>query len=559
MSNIRVIDYYQFAKRINYTAFENPWYHATVDYALRKYLTSEQFDTVVNGYRRSTWSEEYLLRDFEKLNTNTHNVLKDEHYWKAIDEMNKRFRPTKTLFPVHYADLREYPWRLATNIGAPYNIQPVWINQVKAKYKLGLTTDMNMTKHNLYNEFFNVNRFLYHRIKTGHTTDNFGNDLKHWNTAFARLHLVKDTDPDKVRLVFGAPTLLLQAEMAFVWPIEVSLLNKGDDSPMLWRFETITGGWYRLRNWFATKHPRLLTYFTFDWSSFDRLARHDVISDIHTCWKTWFNFEHYWPTQKYPISTPDPLHMRNLWNWMNDAILHTPLLLPDGRLIRFSHSGIFSGYLQTQLLDSCYNMVMILTILSRMGFDITKVVLKVQGDDSLGGILNYIPPPCYESFINMFKFYADIYFGAIVNMKKSELHPTLEDVEVLKYRNTGGIPYRPELELLAMLKHPERSQSISNLMARVVGIAYAACGRSHLVYTICEDIYLHLKKKNIVPNVYGLPGGISYLQRDIEGIPFVDVTRFPSFFETMMRLTSTSRTLVSSKLWNTDHFIGIPI
>lgn len=205
----------------------------------------------------------------------------------------------------------------------------------------------------------------------------------------------------------------------------------------------------------------------------------------------------YHPTFDYPDSptdTYDAQRTEYLWNWMTDAITSTPLMLPDGTLIQFLHSGIYSGYFQTQLLDSIYNLVMIFTILSRLGFDLDKVIIKVQGDDSIFMLLC-----CFiliaNWFLTMFKHYALYYFGAVLSDKKSEIRDSLERAEVLKYRNHNGIPYRDPIALLAQLRHPERSDKLQALMARAIGIAYANCGSDPRVYQICEDIYLYLANK----------------------------------------------------------------
>lgn len=579
MQNLRTINNYPFAKQIATKDYYNPTYLRIVRKAFRKFLTSEEIDHVINGFRRSTWSQEAFDKNLERIDVPEHHVIKDEHYYKALDVMDRHFRPKELLKPVHYADLRLYPWRLSTNVGAPYNISTKWIDHVKSKYALGLTTDAKMSKHNMYNEFFVNNRYLYHRIKDGYTTDDYGNDLKYWNTAFARLHLVGKDDPDKVRLVFGAPSLLLQAEMAFIWPIQISLLNRGSESPMLWGFETITGGWNRLRTWFATKHPTLATFFTFDWSEFDQRARHTVIQDIHKKWRSWFDFEHgYYPTEYYPETTPEPERLENLWNWMCNAVLKTPLLLPNGDLVEFQHSGIFSGFLQTQLLDSCYNTVVVLTILSRMGYDIEKVALKIQGDDSIGGLLEIVPEFYFPTFISLFKEYAKLYFGSKLNEKKSELLRTLENAEVLKYRNRGGLPHRPELDLLAMLYYPERSQALPNLMARSIGIAYANCGVHHRVYLICEDIFNYLQSIGITPSPKGLPGVLQFEDMFYTGptpddttgfnplppkaeapsIIGLDLTTFPSYFDTMRLLINDKRTLLTDHHWLSTFFLETP-
>jgi len=560
-------------------ATTNPAYAETVDHALRRYLLPEEFNIVVNGYRRSEWNEDALQKDIEALDSPYFEVKKDEHYYKAIQHVKDLFSPKDQLQPVHFADLRHYPWQLSSNIGAPFATSKVWQSYVSDKYSR-LTNaptrdlfyeahhtrlepemiDRRMTKRNLYNEMFSINRTNIHLIKDGHTTTRSGHDLRYWNTAFARQHLVEGEDPDKVRLVFGAPSTLLMAELMFIWPLQVSLLARGSESPMLWGYETLTGGWSRLYSWASKVMPNYHSVITLDWSRFDKDARHTVIRDIHAMiMRPMFTFEHgYHPTIYYP-ETPDtnPKRLENLWNWMTDAILSIPLMLPNGNLLRFNHSGIYSGYFQTQILDSIYNSVMIFTILSRMGFDITKFCIKVQGDDSL-----MISPYNYTllspSFLQYFSMYAEEYFGSTLNSKKSEILPSLEGAEVLKYRNRGTMPMRDELQLLAMLRHPERTASLPSLMARAIGVAYANCGTHPRVYRICEDIYNYLAAGGFTPDPFGLPGGLRFRQNYIPSYVSIDTTRFPSYFETVRDLQNPERIILTNKHWPTDHFIGIP-
>jgi hypothetical protein len=422
-----------------------------------------------------------------------------------------------------------------------------------------------MTKHNLYTEAFFITRKNIHYIKEGKTLNDFNEDLKYWNTAFARQHLVPANDPDKVRLVYGAPFTLLCAELMFIWTLQVHLLTmQGPQAFMLWGFETILGGWYRLRNFFSRYAPRHQAVVTLDWSMFDKLARHSVIRDIHThVLRPCYDFSAgYHPTYQYrshpqgSTKPGDPTieeKLENLWNWMTNTVLDIPLLLPDGRKIQFTHSGIFSGYFQTQILDSLYNMVMIFTILSRMGFDLNKVIIKVQGDDSIFMLLC-----CYlliaQSFLSLFQFYAKHYFGSKVSEKKSEIRNSLEDAEVLRYRNKGGIPYRDELQLLAQLRHPERRTDPDAVMARCIGIAYAACGQLPRTYKICEDIYRFLQKAyDAKPS----RSELDFMFRHLDEQARPKATDFPSFFNTIEHLMDGPRP-IENYHWPEKIFIGFP-
>jgi hypothetical protein len=558
----------------------NPAYVDIVDHALRRFLSAEDFHQVTQGYRRSPWNAEALNHDIDRLNSTEHSVLKDEHYWKAIEHTRKLFSPKEKLLPVHFADLRHYPWQLSTSIGAPFATSKTWNEYVNQKFDTDFKKpyyrdlfaeahqtsldpemiDRRMSKRNLYNEMFFINRKHIHLIKDGKKTNTSGHDLRYWHTAFARQHLVKSTDPDKVRLVFGAPSTLLMAELMFIWPLQASLLDRGEESPMLWGFETTTGGWSRLYAWANKALPRYESVVTLDWHSFDKDARHTVIKDIHShVMRPLFDFTHgYHPTHDYPnTEETDPQRLENLWHWMTDSILTTPLMLPNGDLLRFNHSGIYSGYFQTQILDSMYNSVMIFTILSRMGFDLDKIAIKIQGDDSIILFLVLYATIVF-TFLQFFQHYASIYFGSTVSANKSEIRPSLEGAEVLKYRNHGTMPVREELQLLAMLRHPERTSSLNSLMARTIGIAYANCGNSTRVYQICEDIYKYLETGGFTPDASGLPGALRFRQNYVPGYDLIDISHFPTYFETVRNLQNPTRYLLTEKHWPQRHFLGIP-
>lgn len=559
-----------------------------IDFALHKFLTNSEANTIINDYHMSAWNEDALNHDINQLDSTEHTVPKDEHYWKAINKIATMIKPKKLLQPVHFADLRHYHWKLSTNVGAPFNSSKHWQDYVKAKFEHQqkgtpfdspiqrdlfteahksseplIINDTRMTKHNLYNEIFYITRKHIHIIKNGGTHNDNGQNLQFWNTAFARQYAVHNDKPDKIRLVFGAPFCLLTSELMFIWPLQVHLmLMQGSESFMLWTFETILGGWYRLRNWFYTYALRHQLVATLDWRGFDKDARHTVLKDIHSCiLRPCFDFESgYHPTHDYPRTslhedgTPVGPRLQNLWNWMTNTVLDIPLLLPDGRKITFTHSGIFSGYFQTQILDSLYNLVMIFTILSKMGFDLDKVAIKVQGDDSIFMLLCYFIMLC-TSFLTMFQHYATYYFKATISQEKSEILPSLENAEVLKYRNRGGIPYRDEISLLVKLRHPERSTDPDAVAARCIGIAYAACGQLPRTYQICEDIFKYLTQHyDAKPRQSELD--IMFRHLELKGIK-LDASRFPSFYETLSHLVD-GPTPLANHHWPLDHFIGLP-
>lgn len=526
-------------------------------HAMKDRLTDLEVNNIVHGYRRSTFSLQALVTDYMHGEVPKHKIIKDDHYEAALQQVTKRFRPGEIYRPVSFPDLRYYPWTLPTSAEAPYTDSDYWKKYVTIKYKLGEIENERISFHNLYNEIFRHNREKIHRIKDGIYVDRHGHDLKYYNKAHARAHLVAKDDPDKIRMVFGVPKLLLMAECMFLWPLVNYLVN--NDGPMLWGFETLKGGWYAMYNWMTITEPRSATYLAFDWKSFDKRAQFSVIDDLHQTLRSYMTFEHgYMPTHDYPDTMTSPHRLENLWNWMCNAVKHTPDVLPNGDTYVRQHAGIASGYFQTQLLDSMYNMQILLTILHKMGFNIEKMKIKVQGDDSIIGLTEYIPEQLHANFMTLFAQYAEDYFGAVLNVKKSKMSNTLDGLPLLGFTNRAGIPFKKRDELLANLLYPERKSDENRLMARTVGIAYANCGSHPEVYRICEDIFTYLQNKGFSPNAQGLPHLILALEDWYEIMTKEGELRFPSFYETICRLTDIPTRTVrqNEKLWPTTQFIS---
>nr|WVD52803.1 RdRp [Wugcerasp virus 16]WVD52804.1 RdRp [Wugcerasp virus 17] len=556
MSNLKYLGTFPDRAPSSHPSYQSYRHINPVLKAMSRHLPQREVEHIVNGYRRSDFSMEALIADYFKGEVPKHHVIKDEHYRKALQVTSDLFRPKHKYRPVSFPDIRYYPWPLATSAEAPYTNSPYWRKYTRVKHALRITNDERVTFHNLYNEIFRHNREKIHRIKDGIYTDRFGQDLKYWNQAHARSHLVKADDPDKIRMVFGVPRLLIMAECMFLWPLVNDLMNR--NGPMLWGFETLRGGWYATYRWLSTTEPRDGTYLAFDWKQFDKRAQFSVIDDIHSIIENYIDFEHgYIPTFDYPDTTTNPNRLKSLWRWTCNAVKHTPDILPDGRMFERQHAGIASGFFQTQLLDSMYNTVMLLTVLSKLGINIDRIKIKVQGDDSLIAIPNLIPESHFESFISMFASTALTYFGSILNEKKSKMQSHLEGLPVLGFTNHFGSPVKDAAELLANLLYPERKSDENRLMARAVGIAYANCGYHPHVYRICEDIFTYLHGQGFSPNAAGLPHLILALADWRETIQVDGELKFPSYYDTIAHLNQIPKRSETQKerTWPTKQFI----
>jgi len=494
----------------------------------------DEYDIIINQHRRSDITDEALIDDFMRCDTDYHEVIKDSHYQKALDIVTNMFKPPQQYRPVHYSDVAQYPWTLSTSVEAPFSTDSTLKADVLERYRKGILSDSNMVTRNLWDHVQQYNRPIVHMIKEGKA---HGDKFLYWNTAHARSHLVLIYDIDKVRMVHGVPKLTLQIELMLLWPY-YNFLRKGT-TPILWGYETVTGGIYRIYNEASTHKYPISTWLAFDWRMFDKLARFTIIDDVHLKWKSFMKMDSgYIPTLSNPASVTNPTRISRLWDHMSKAVKYTPVRLPDGSEYKRTHSTIASGLSQTQVLDSWVNSIMLLTCLSALGYEISEdLFLKVLGDDSLIGLKELIPETMFNEFKKSFEKEANSRFGALLNGKKSRISHTLQGIPILGYKSNFSIPTRDPLSLLAQLAYPERHWSVHTLAARAVGICYASHGQSKLVYNVCKDVFeFCVNVAKATPD----PRGYSMLQYLLT-ITSIDVSVFPTFEQLSANLLSPSR------------------
>jgi hypothetical protein len=505
---------------------------------MSKYYTDDEINDVKKN-RRSNHTDEALIEDFKSFEQPHHPIPRDDNYRRAVERTATMFRPSRTLHPVSFPDLRYYPWNLKPNAEAPWNLNgftftpqfrdvdaetttPKQLNDqatlmqkvtrtlkwlvngtVKVsdylayKQSSGMTKDVRTSFHNLYSEIFIFNRNLVHRIKDGLAP--FWKDGKpvpyYWNTLHARAHVVGPEDPDKIRAVFGVTKLLLMVENMFIWPMQSFYLNE-ETSPLLWGREIMKGGWRRLTNEAYRFGPRS-TFLTLDWSQFDKRLLHELIRDVHAIWRSYFDFTIYEPTSFYPDAKTNPIRIERLWQWMCSSITDTPTALPNGELYIWTSNGFASGFQQTQLMDSFANLIMILTCLAAMGIKIESkhFWIRIQGDDSLVAFMELMFQTYGPTFLTTLEATALFYFNAKVNVKKSEISDNLSGLTVLGYFNKYGMPFRTDEDLLRHMLFPEHNQDWNRTLSSALGLGLAACGCSNRFHALCEDIIRDLTNK----------------------------------------------------------------
>jgi hypothetical protein len=480
--------------------------------AIHKYCDRQTAYKAIYGYRRSATSPREAETDFLKSDQPRHPVKRDLHYKRALLVTERIFRPHRRLKPISFPDLRYYPWTVSTSAEAPYTESEYWEEYVRHKHSEGEVDNERVNFHNLYNEIFHANRIHVHNIKFGMAPfwDKDGNPVPfEFSSLHNRSHLVKQDKPDKNRAVFGVTKLLLMVENMFIWNLQKEYLNdKVTNSPLLWGYETIRGGWNKLIARLSKKDFN--TALSADWSGFDRNALHEVIDDVHNIWRSWFDFNQgYEPsksdTHDYSRSTTEEWKIQNLWDWMTHSIKHTPIRAESGNLYEWKFNGIASGFQQTQLLDSFVNCIMLLTCLSSCGINIMSNSFQClfQGDDS---VTCFPEITHHDLFLPRLAQQALERFNATLSIEKTSIGTHLSDLEVLSYRNREGIAYREPAELLAHLLYPERPRTTEATAAACVGIVHAAMGCSKQVYDVCRDsFWFFVEQWNTIPK-YPEPG-----------------------------------------------------
>lgn len=575
-------------------------HQATLKHAFRLYLTDKEIKTITIDYKRSSPTEDAILADFFATDVEPHEIPFDAHVEYALQCMRLAFKPPTLCRPAHINDVEHhYPYKWQVNSEAPFSTDEYFLNNRKTfgdfynSETKQWTNYVNPTdamrrygpdpsEHQLSQvtppkfgfqkgAVFAWTRRWHHIIKSGFQdltdleSSSYLKDrfifpmLLHTKTA-----IVKKNDPDKMRTIWGVSKPWIIADTMIYWEyIAWIKLNPGI-TPMLWGFETFTGGWMRLNAVLFHQYVRR-SFLTIDWKRFDKHAYFSLIHRIMQIVRTYLDFDNgYLPNVLYPDTSKDWTHdkaikMERLFLWTLENIYNSAIVIPDGRMFKRRFAGIPSGLFITQLLDSWYNFVIIATILSAMGFDPKHCLIKIQGDDSIVRLVTLIPPSSHDEFLLRMQELADYYFKSVLNIEKTEIANELNGREVLSYRHHNGIPFRDEITMLAQFYHTKAKNPKPEItMAQAIGFAYAAFGNHSRVHQCLEEIYLYYAKQGYTPS----PAGLTLVfgdSPDNTQLPFT-LERFPTIQE--VRSYSMHQTYTNyeqlEKTWPTSYFLSAP-
>jgi hypothetical protein len=531
----------------------NEWYFTCqnlVRSTIAKYsylLGFQMTYNILNHYRRSYADESKAESFFFRYDVKNHFIEKDDIYYQALDIVTEMFRPLWPIHPIHFTDLRWYPWNLSANVERPLSHNEKLKKLLQSLKSRGIIDNARMSFHNLYNFIFVYSRQYIHKVKDGEHVPLHAIDL-HVKPA-----LVNFDEPDKVRTVFGVPKPLIFAEAMWFIPL-FSHYFTHKRTPLLWNYEILNGGWYRLNYEYDQRWRGFKTMFNLDWSEFDMRVYFDMWKDCRSRTKTYFCFcGCYCPTRTYPHSRTTPTRLLNLWNWIEHAYFNLACVTTLGKRFMRIFAGMISGIFCTQFFDTYYNGVATVSILLEMGKPVTPDwFIKLMGDDVLFGLLQTIPISEWASFLEDFARIAERRFGMKLNLNKCGASQGINGATMLSYTNHNGYPARDIERLLAQLLHPKSLKDTpSRLMARSIGI-YVASAAHPAVRQICEHIYLELKSQGFNPNTKGLSGLFDpNLNLDIP------LDHFPTQLEVSARLSRPSERNPSlqDKYWDRTHFL----
>lgn len=344
----------------------------------------------------------------------------------------------------------------------------------------------------------------------------------------------------------------------------LQLQTRKESCAIMHGLETLRGGNAYLDK-IAQEH-KFKSFMTIDWTEFDqRLPR--VITDIY------FEFleslivinQGYQPTYEYP-TYPDLtekdlyLRMRNLLKFLHTWYNNMTFVTQDGYAYRRTQAGVPSGLLNTQYLDSFANIFLLVDALCEFGYtdqQIEEILFFVMGDDNTA--MTHWTPGEMQLFVTQLEHYALTRYNMSTSATKCIVTHLRHKIQTLSYTCNFGRPFKDEIKLLAQLAFPERKPKRHVMTDRAIGISYASCASSNLVYNICKDTYSLFtpwkrnKEKEALKK--HLPSMFTYMDENMNHLEF---DHFPTKTQIEQCTTIHKGFLPNEPKWNYSHFINAP-
>ncbi len=480
--------------------------------ATEKVYGTNQADEFTTKFHRAEVSNKLLIEDLFKNNSTGVPHCKETSYLKSLDHISKICKPPKPLKTIHFAGTRNYDLNKSGSAGLPYVTDPKVKRAVRKRFEAGEIENDSLSKGNCINIILERERVRIHQIKDKLLPKE---KLMYDTRMHARSHLT-DRSKSKVRAVYGVPCTIIFVEIMLLWPLMAFL--KSTDSIIAWGYETFKGGLERLR-----RNVVAHTYhLSLDFSTFDKNLPFWLFDDIYSIWMSFYEFGFYYDDDPdWPNGTTDPERILNLWKYMSFCLKNQFFRAPDGSRYKRFHSGLPSGMLQTQLLGSFCNAIIVLSALAHIGIDLDTVYFKVLGDDGHFSItLNY---SLSSKNLEDIALYCKTHFNATVNIEKSVFQKGSENLQFLSYRLHHGCVRRVNDDLIGKLLYPERAHfSVTTTKSRALGIMIANLGFDPLIHKVCIDILEYLVDVEITEQ------GLDWYDKDKLSIILNAYPKFPT-------------------------------
>lgn len=287
--------------------------------------------------------------------------------------------------------------------------------------------------------------------------------------AYVRSHLVPIGE-EKVRAVWGYPATMTFGEAVFALPL-INAYKKCVRPVIAYGYETAIGGFSKLYRRFVNRKR----YYCLDFKSFDKTLPEWLINYAFDILEYNIDFSHY---QGYGVA--DARWNHGMFDYIRNYFIHTTIRMCNGERYR-KNSGVASGSYFTQLIDSICNAILVqywcLKLTGRPPVDYI-----VFGDDSLVAVDTVVDIDDINDLMQL--------LGMKLNLKKSMASRYLIGCTFLGYEiGIGGLPSKPENDLLASLFYPEfPDKEWDNVATRALGLMYANLGVHSGVHHLCEEI-----------------------------------------------------------------------
>lgn len=359
-------------------------------------------------------------------------------------------------------------------------------------------------------------------------------------------------------------TLFLHLEAMITFPLHI--MARSMKSSIMYSLETIRGGCAYM----DSVSKLFSAYICIDWSSFDQRMPWIIVETFFTIFlPRLIVISHgYQPTAEY-LTYPDLASSKmfqRIFNiicflrlWYYNCVFCTA----DGYAYVRQFSGIASGMLNTQYIDSYCNLFLMTHALIHFGCtesEIKELIIFVMGDDNV--VLSNWTDQRLHHFLTFFESHALSRFGMVLSTKKSIFTVLRNKIEMLGYQVNFGQPKRDIGKLVAQLCYPEHGPVDKYMSSRAVGMAWAAAGQDPTFHEFCKDVYCtFLPYSNLgeTPTLTSilkhLPGYLKALDDPSE---FVNPERFPSIDEVRNRYATWQGELDPWKKWSPAHFMQPP-